>query len=149
VPAHRSAPPRSAGVVVVRHDGVAWRCLLLRAFRNWDFPKGLVEAGETPLAAALREAREETSLDGLVLRWGPAFRETVPYARGKIARYHLAESPAGEPALPISPALGRPEHHELRWTSWDEARRLVPPRLVPVLDWARALVEGRRGYGGG
>ena len=30
--------------------------------RHWDVPKGLCEPGETPLAAALRETREETGL---------------------------------------------------------------------------------------
>ena len=58
---------RSAGVVVVRPTGAGWRYLLLRAFRNWDFPKGLVEPDEALLAAALRKAREETSLAALEL----------------------------------------------------------------------------------
>ncbi len=30
--------------------------------RHWDVPKGLAEPGETPLAAALRETREETGI---------------------------------------------------------------------------------------
>ena len=30
--------------------------------RHWDIPKGLAEAGETPLAAALRETWEETGV---------------------------------------------------------------------------------------
>lgn len=30
--------------------------------RHWDVPKGLAEPGESPLAAALRETREETGL---------------------------------------------------------------------------------------
>ena len=31
--------------------------------RHWDVPKGLADPGETPLAAALRETREETGID--------------------------------------------------------------------------------------
>ena len=30
--------------------------------RHWDVPKGLIDPGETPLAAALRETREETGI---------------------------------------------------------------------------------------
>ncbi len=30
--------------------------------RHWDVPKGLAEPGETPLAAALRETREESGI---------------------------------------------------------------------------------------
>jgi bis(5'-nucleosidyl)-tetraphosphatase len=132
---------RAAGAVVVRAADTGWRYLLLRAYRNWDFPKGLVEPGESPLAAALREVREETSLDALTLPWAEEFRETEPYARGKVARYYLALSGAGDVHLPVSAELGRPEHHEYRWATADDARRLLPPRLQPVLDWARATVE--------
>jgi bis(5'-nucleosidyl)-tetraphosphatase len=131
----------AAGVVVVRLTPAGWRYLLLRVYRNWDFPKGLIEPGESPLAAALREVREETSLDGLELRWGEGFAETAPYARGKVARYYLAMSAAGDVRLPVSPELGRPEHHEFRWVRAADAATLLPLRLRPILAWARSLVD--------
>jgi 8-oxo-dGTP pyrophosphatase MutT (NUDIX family) len=134
---------RSAGVVVARRAGPDWRLLVLRAYRNWDFPKGLIEPGETPFAAAVREAREETGIEALAFRWGEEFRETEPYARNKVARYYLAETDTEELTLPVSPELGRPEHHEYRWVDFPDARRLLPPRLQPILSWARArLAEG-------
>jgi 8-oxo-dGTP pyrophosphatase MutT (NUDIX family) len=131
-------------VVVVRAQGGQWRYLLLRAFRNWDFPKGRVEAGEAPLQAAIRETGEESGLGDLEFRWGVGYRETEPYARGKVARYYLALSPAGRVDLPVSPELGRPEHDEFRWVDDAEARVLLPPRLLPVLEWARSLLAGPR-----
>lgn len=133
---------RSAGVVVVRRFAASWRYLVLRAYRNWDFPKGRIEPGETPLQAALREVREETSLAALEFRWGDDYCETAPYAGGKVACYFLAESPSGRVFLPVSPELGRPEHHEFRWVDFAQARLLLPPRLHPVLDWARGRLEG-------
>ena len=61
-------PRRAAGAVVVRPADPGWRYLVLRCFRNWDFPKGIVEAHEAPLDTAMREVAEETSLAGLALR---------------------------------------------------------------------------------
>lgn len=126
-----------------RHAG-GWRCLLLRSFRYWDFPKGLVEAGETPLAAAIREVAEETELADLAFPWGESFHETSPYSGGKVARYYVAESAGGEVQLPVSPVLGRPEHDEFRWLRFDEARALLVPRVQAALDWARSVVEPSR-----
>ncbi|MET0679949.1 MAG: NUDIX domain-containing protein [Burkholderiales bacterium] len=137
---HSSARRRSAGVVVARRRDAAWQCLLLRAFRYWDFPKGLVEPGEDPLAAAIREVAEETGLAGLVFRWGETCRDTEPYSGGKVARYYLAESPAGDVTLPVSPELGRPEHDEFRWATFEEAKRLLVPRVHRIAAWAEGVI---------
>jgi 8-oxo-dGTP pyrophosphatase MutT (NUDIX family) len=130
----------SAGVVVVRFFEGRPRYLLLRAYRYWDFPKGLVDVGEEPLSAACREVAEEAGLTDLLFRWGKEFRETPPYRNGKVARYYLAEAPTGEPYLPVSPELGRPEHQEFRWLTVEEARVMVADRVKPILDWAHGLV---------
>lgn len=129
--------PRAAGAVVFRRSDRGIRILLLRAYKNWDFPKGLVEPGENELSAAKREVEEETGLADLDYPFGDEFKETVPYAGNKVARYYLAETDAEKLALPVSPELGRPEHHEYRWVSFDEAEDLLPPRLSIVLEWAK------------
>ena len=49
-----SAPRRAAGAVVFRRTDRGVRLLVLRAYKNWDFPKGLIEPGETELDAAKR-----------------------------------------------------------------------------------------------
>jgi 8-oxo-dGTP pyrophosphatase MutT (NUDIX family) len=134
----RLPPTLSAGVLVVRRGLGEWRFLMLRAYRNWDFPKGIVESGEEPLAAALREVAEETGLTDLELRWGTEYYETAPYGRNKVARYYLGETSSASVSLPVQPQLGRPEHHEWRWLRFAEALQLAPPRLQPILRRAAA-----------
>ncbi len=131
----------SAGAVVIRGSGANFRFLLLRAFRHWDFPKGMVESGETPLDAAIREIQEETLLDDLTFAWGEAFYETGPYSRGKIARYYLARTETEGICLPVNPELGRPEHSEYRWVDFDEALLLTSPRVKPVIYWAANILD--------
>jgi 8-oxo-dGTP pyrophosphatase MutT (NUDIX family) len=135
-------------MVVVRHTADGWRVLLLRAYRNWDFPKGLVEGGESMLETARREAREETGLSDLSLDWGEDYCETPPYGAGKVARFYLARTGEEKIVLGLSTAMGRPEHHEYRWLSFAVARRLLVPRLRAVLDWATEhLNTGQDGPG--
>jgi len=136
------AAPRAAGAVVFRRSERGIRVLILRAYNNWDFPKGLIEPGEDALAAAKREVEEETGLAGLEYPFGDEFKETLPYAGRKVARYYLAETGEVELELPVSPELGRPEHHEYRWVSFDEAEELLPPRLAIVLEWAKKTISG-------
>jgi 8-oxo-dGTP pyrophosphatase MutT (NUDIX family) len=133
----------SAGIVPVRRTIDGWRILILRAYKNWDFPKGFIDPGETPLQAAKREAAEEAELTDLEFPFGEVYRDTAPYSGGKVARYYLADTRKEQVVLPISPQLGRPEHHEGRWVSLGEAERLLPPRLQPVLAWAAEVLKDK------
>lgn len=133
---------RSAGVVVVRKEANQWKYLFLRAYRNWDFPKGIVEPSEDPLETAKREVQEEAGITNLNFRWGDVFKETSPYSGGrKIARYYLAETPESIVTFSINPEIGGPEHHEYRWLSYDEFRKLSPQRLLPIIEWANNLID--------
>ena len=135
-----NAPSRAAGAVIFRRSDRGIRLLLLRAYKNWDFPKGMVEPSEDALAAARREVEEETGLAEVDYPFGDEFKETLPYSGNKVARYYLAETDAEKIVLPVSPELGRPEHDEYRWVSFDEAEDLLPPRLAVVLEWAKKTI---------
>ena len=127
--------------MVFRRTERGVRLLVLRAYKNWDFPKGLLEPGEDQLAAATREVTEETGLKDLAYPFADDYKETLPYSNDKVARYYLAETGEGEIVLPVSAELGRPEHHEFRWVSFDEAEDLLPPRLAVVLAWAKETIS--------
>jgi bis(5'-nucleosidyl)-tetraphosphatase len=132
----------SCGAVVVRETPTGPRLLMLRAYGSWDFPKGLAEPGEDPKAAALREVREETTLDDLSFPWGEVYLETGPYSRGKVARYYLARTTREDVAILPNPETGQPEHAEFRWFAWRDAQRVAAPRVRLVLNWAEQQVTG-------
>lgn len=127
---------RAAGVVVVRETPAGPRFLLLRAWRNWDLPKGRLEDGESPFEAAVRETREETGVADLDFAWGEDYIDTEPYAGGKVVRFYVARTATESCRLPVNPALGRAEHHEYRWLSLRDALAVTVPRLQRVLGWA-------------
>lgn len=136
-PAQRRARKRlSAGTVVVRESEHGLLFLVLRAFKHWDFPKGMVEDDETPLEAARRETLEEAGIAELDFRWGEEYFETPPYNRGKVARYYLAATTQEKVNIAPNPLTGRLEHAEYRWVSFEQAWRLASPRVQRVLSWA-------------
>ncbi len=130
----------SCGAVIARETGDGWVTLMLRAYHNWDFPKGICEEGESPMDAAIREIGEETGITDLDFAWGDRSTDTGPYNRGKTARYYLAKTSQESVEMGIAPELGRPEHHEYRWMSFDDAYDLSAPRVRVVVQWARQII---------
>ena len=130
----------SCGAVLVRLTDDGWLTLMLRAYRNWDFPKGMREPGETPMQAALREVGEETGISDLNFYWGERHKETGPYNKGKVARYYLAKTESETVEMGISPETGSPEHHEYQWMDFNRAYDLSAPRVQQVVQWARQVV---------
>lgn len=129
-------------MVIVRKEAGEWKYLLLRAYRLWDFPKGEVEEGEDPLETAKREVKEEAGISELRFRWDHVFAETEPYRGGKkIARYYIAEATQSEVTLSVNPELGRPEHHEYCWLTYEEIKKLSPERLSPIIEWAHKIIS--------
>lgn len=136
-----AAVVRSAGVVVARRQAGVYRLLVLRAARNWDFPKGLVEEGEDALDTARRETTEGTGISDLTFDAAESHKETIAYGTGEVARYYLAITTTDVVTLPIAHELGKPAYDEWRWVTFDEAEDVLPPRLTAVLAWVRDTLD--------
>jgi 8-oxo-dGTP pyrophosphatase MutT (NUDIX family) len=125
VPSSRARDETSAGGVVFRMDVGQPLYLLIRdSYKNWGFPKGHVETGEHPEAAALREVREETGLDDLSIRapidtidWYFRFRGQLIH---KVCHFYLMET---------ADATTSPQRAEgitaCRWMRFEEAESLI------------------------
>ena len=77
---------KSCGAIVIYRDGRSYKILLVRNHngRNYSFPKGHVEKGETEQQTAIREVKEETGLDIEII---DSFREVADYCPfGKIKK---------------------------------------------------------------
>lgn len=127
----------SAGIVIIRYEEDKPLILLMRSYQYWDFPKGGVEENENKLNAAMREVKEEAGIDSLNFKWGKSFHQTEPYGKNhKIVSYFIAETDETTVVMGVNEDLGRPEHDEYRWVSFEQAKELAGDRIKKVLRWA-------------
>jgi 8-oxo-dGTP pyrophosphatase MutT (NUDIX family) len=140
----------TGSAVVVSSGGDRVLLLHHRKLARWLQPGGHADPGERAgEVVALREAREETGIDGLVLH------PSAP--RPLDVDVHPIPARPGEPAhrhldlryLVVAPsaAIARPraaEARALRWFAWDELATLdLDPGLRRALRAARAITSTR------
>jgi predicted NUDIX family NTP pyrophosphohydrolase len=144
-------PPPSAGILLFRQLDEAVEVLLIRPggpfWRNknagaWMIPKGAIEPGETAAQAAIREFEEEI---GLPLDRVPFALCSVRQAGGKLVQVFAVEGDLDPAAVTSNhfemewpPKSGDrqafPEAEEARWMPVAEARRMMLPSQLPILD---------------
>jgi 8-oxo-dGTP pyrophosphatase MutT (NUDIX family) len=114
---------------------VAGRVLLHRSSDNgrWNTIGGVLEPGEEPAAAAVREVLEETGVTVVVERLvGVYTTPEITYANGDRARYVVTafrcRPVAGEPIVADDESL------EVRYFAPDELPTLRPDQLLRIQD---------------
>ncbi len=143
----RTTPVRrqtsAGGVLFKREGGRVWVVLIQPAGRNvWGLPKGLVEEGESPEAAAEREVREETGCIGQhraslgTIEYWFYSQEEKTRIRKRVFFYLMEferEDPRGHDAevqavqwIPVEEAPSRLTYDSER-EILDRARRLISP----------------------
>jgi predicted NUDIX family NTP pyrophosphohydrolase len=152
-------PPHSAGILLFRQRGGMTEVLLIKPggpfWKNkdagaWMIPKGMIEPGEAAAQAALREFEEET---GTRLTAVPFPLATVRQSGGKVVAAFAVEGDLDADAITSiefevewPPRSGRrqsfPEVAEARWMSIAEARALMLPSQLPLLDALEAKLKG-------
>lgn len=132
------APPRQCAAVVLTND--RGEVLLVRQAYGrhfWGLPGGIVDPGETPLGAAVREAREEVGVEvalegvvGVYLLQGGGWPDIQAYVfAGRVV--------SGEPAL-AAPG-------ELSGLKWFPLNDWPSPLLPDALAALEDLQAGHRG----
>ncbi len=145
---------RSAGLALVRGDGAAREVLLVhpggpfwakKDVGAWSLPKGLLEAGEDPLACALREFSEEVGHPAPAGPWAPLGEVALKSGKRVIAfaaRGDLdpATIRSNEIDLEYPPRSGRtlriPEVDRAAWVTLERAKVLVNPAQLPLIEAA-------------
>ena len=129
---------RSCGVIPFRkRDAGLEYLLLLQTNGFWSFPKGHMDPFEQETETALRELKEETGLDAVLL---PELREMVSYPMDNGRTKQVVVFPgavSGDIVLQHTEAISH------RWVSAREAVRVLHPDFHPVMDRIQRILEDR------
>jgi 8-oxo-dGTP pyrophosphatase MutT (NUDIX family) len=137
---------KSCGFLVVRRHPT-WAFLLLRHRHRFDLPKGHLESGETELACAWRELREETGLTEADVQQEEGFRFVTHF----YPRYHRFGGMRVEKQVVIFLGwLEQPrevvlsEHPAYEWVPWQPPHRLQEGLIDEVLAaaWSHLQATG-------
>lgn len=148
---------RSAGVLLYRQPGPGLEVLLIRPGGPywtrkdrgaWQIPKGELDPGEEPAAAALRETEEELGvrLDGVLRPLGEIRQAGGKWVTAFAVEHDLDPTAISSNEFEIEwpPRSGKmqrfPEVGAAQWLSLEQARAIMLPSQLPLLDRLAELI---------
>ena len=129
--------PSAAGIIIYQDHGpdklyflglVALPEFQAKNLGIYDIPKGHIDPGELPLQCAIREAKEEATIDITHLDSGP-------YTYDRLVVW-LAES-YQTPCIGLNPISMKQEHQSYEWVKSEHMEAQCLDYLKPHIHWAR------------
>jgi predicted NUDIX family NTP pyrophosphohydrolase len=135
----------SAGIICYKYDG---ELLIFLAHSTghkdiWSFPKGEGEFPETLLECALREFKEETSVDidsftydmEEFMYLGSIQQSKIKIVHAFAVKFDIdpKECKSNWCEFPIGTGKMIPELDDYKWVTYDEAMRIINPKQIPLL----------------
>jgi 8-oxo-dGTP diphosphatase len=112
---------------------------------RWQLPKGIVDPGESPQVAAVREVREEAGIETDLIKlietieyWYRSVKNGKPVRFHKFVHFYLLEYRSGNVTNHDD------EVEESRWVSFEEAIEMLAFKSErEVVEKAREMIEAR------
>ena len=119
---------KKAGTILINKHNIG---LIYRSnYKDYSFPKGHLEEGESLLDCAIRETNEETKREVIILLEEPIYVENYKDSKGNdcICTYYLARDNG------VSKNICE-DTHDLVWTGFDKVEKVLSYESLKKL-WA-------------
>lgn len=136
----------SAGGVAIRWKGPEPELAIVSVGprRRWQLPRGIVDEGESPQVAAVREVREEAGVETDLIKlietieyWFRSIKDGMPVRYHKFVHFYLLDYRSGDVADHDH------EVEESRWVRFDEAIEMLEFKSErEVVERAREMISG-------
>jgi len=125
----KSKKDQSFGIIPVhkKEGGEILFCLVKHSGGHWTFPKGHQEEGESKKETALRELKEETGIDKVVLAPNKNYTEKYSFTEKGVTYDKEVEYLVGWTYSTdfTTPDDFKTEISDLKWVTYEEAKSLI------------------------
>jgi 8-oxo-dGTP pyrophosphatase MutT (NUDIX family) len=134
---------KSCGILLI--DEIGTHFLLLRSPKKWDLPKGHIKKRETELECAIREFKEETSVDASAIQLIDDFKFCdITYHQDKITKkYSQKEIVIFLAKLKEKVKIRTTEHLTYKWCEFNSKIEFDNPIIENLLDYTKEFLKDK------